>query len=163
MRSVTRSWARCGASSVTRTLRSICSRPRARDIRGRHTIGPADFLRLRSGYTVADAATVFDQAFAREDIIECGCNMHARRYFVKALDGGEARAAIAIDAYQALYGIEKEARDLEPRERLRLRRERSAPIFNKLLEVGRVPQRRRGLLHCASVERSTISRTSKCR
>ena len=99
-----------------------------------HTIGPADFLRLRSGYTVADAATVFDQAFAREDIIECGCNMHARRYFVKALDGGEPRAAIAIDAYQALYGIEKEARDLEPRERLRLRRERSAPIFNKLLE-----------------------------
>ncbi|MBK8014478.1 MAG: IS66 family transposase [Deltaproteobacteria bacterium] len=99
-----------------------------------HTIGPVDFLRLRSGYTVADAATVFDQAFKREDIIECGCNMHARRYFVKALDGGEARAAIAINAYQALYGIEKEARDLEPRERLRLRRERSAPIFNKLLE-----------------------------
>ncbi|MBK8012052.1 MAG: transposase [Deltaproteobacteria bacterium] len=103
-----------------------------------HTIGPVDFLRLRSGYTVADAATVFDQAFAREDIIECGCNMHARRYFVKALDGGEPRAAIAIaiaiDAYQALYCIEKEARDLEPRERLRLRRDRSAPIFNKLLE-----------------------------
>ncbi|MBK8014459.1 MAG: IS66 family transposase [Deltaproteobacteria bacterium] len=99
-----------------------------------HTIGPADFLRLRSGYTVADAATVFDQAFAREDIIECGCHMHARRYFVKALDGGEPRAAIAIDAYQALYGIEKDAKDLEPRERLRLRHERSAPIFAKLLE-----------------------------
>ncbi|MCB9655219.1 MAG: transposase [Deltaproteobacteria bacterium] len=30
--------------------------------------------------------------------------------------------------------MEKEARDLEPRERLRLRRDRSAPIFNKLLE-----------------------------
>jgi len=60
--------------------------------------------------------------------------MHARRYFVKALDGGEPRAAIALDAYQALYGIEKEARDLEPDERLRVRHERSAPIFAKLLE-----------------------------
>ena len=40
--------------------------------------------------------------------------MHARRYFVKAMDGGDARAAVAIDAYQALYGIEKDARDLSP-------------------------------------------------
>ena len=100
----------------------------------RHTIGPADFLALRTGYTVADAATVFDQAFARDGIIECGCHMHARRYFVKALDGGDARAAIAIDAYQALYGIEKDARDLPPNERLAVRSERSAPIFAKLLE-----------------------------
>ena len=60
--------------------------------------------------------------------------MHARRYFVKAMDGGDARAAIAIDAYQALYGIEKDARDLSPNERLAVRRERSAPIFAKLLE-----------------------------
>ena len=99
-----------------------------------HTIGPADFLELRTGYTIADAATVFDKTFARDGIIECGCHMHARRYFVKAMDGGDARAAIAIDAYQALYGIEKDARDLSPNERLAVRRERSAPIFAKLLE-----------------------------
>ena len=100
----------------------------------RHTIGPADYLGLRTGYTVADAASVFDKAFERDGIIECGCNMHARRYFVRALDAGDARAAIAIDAYHALYGLEKEARDQEPVERLRLRQQRSAPIFAKLLE-----------------------------
>jgi transposase len=100
----------------------------------RHTIGPADFLALRTGLTVADAASVFDQAFERDDIIECGCNMHARRYFVKALDGGDSRAALALDAYQVLYGIEREAREVSPDARLRLRQERSAPIFAKMLE-----------------------------
>lgn len=101
-----------------------------------HTIGPADFLGLREGLAVADAAGVFDKAFEREGIIECGCNMHARRYFVKALDRGDGRAALAIDAYQILYGIEREARDLElgPAERLALRQERSAPIFSRLLK-----------------------------
>ena len=97
-------------------------------------VGPEDFLALRTGYTVADAATVFDKTFQREGIIECGCNMHARRSFAKALDGGDARAAIALDAYQVLYRLEKEARTLEPHERLKLRQERSAPIFEKLLE-----------------------------
>jgi transposase len=100
----------------------------------RHTIGPADFLGLRTGLTVADAASVFEQTFARDDIIECGCNMHARRYFVKALDAGDSRAALAIDAYQVLYRIEREARELSPDERLQLRQERSAPIFAKMLE-----------------------------
>lgn len=41
-------------------------------------LGPAEVLALRRGYTVADAATVFDSSFVREGIIECGCNMHAR-------------------------------------------------------------------------------------
>lgn len=99
----------------------------------RHTIGPGDFLALRQGLTVADAAGVFERAFARDGIIECGCNTHARRYFVKAFDGGDNRAAVALDTFQALYGIEREARELDPTERLALRQERSAPLFSKLL------------------------------
>ncbi|MEO1334844.1 MAG: IS66 family transposase [Myxococcota bacterium] len=100
----------------------------------RNIIGPADFLGLRTGLTVADAASVFDKAFERDDIIECGCNIHARRYFGRALDNGDARAAIAIAAYKALYKIEDEARDLTPSERLIIRQQRSAPIFMKMVE-----------------------------
>lgn len=37
------------------------------------------------------------------ELIECGCNMHARRYFVKALDAGDQRAALALAAYKKLY------------------------------------------------------------
>jgi len=51
-------------------------------------MGPEEMLSLRDGLTVADASNAFDASFLREELIECGCNMHARRYFVKALDAG---------------------------------------------------------------------------
>jgi len=38
--------------------------------------GPHDILLLRKGLTVADASNLFDESFARPDLIECGCNMH---------------------------------------------------------------------------------------
>lgn len=97
-------------------------------------IGPEDFLGLRQGYTVADAAGVFDKTFARESIIECGCHMHARRYFVKALDAGDKRAALPLEAWQSLYKIEDEAKALDPEQRLLLRQERSLPLFASLLK-----------------------------
>jgi transposase len=89
-------------------------------------LGPADVLKLRQGYTVADAATMFDRSFRREGIVECGCNMHARRYFVKALDAGDARAALPLAAFKSLYEIEASIRDRDAEsralERDRLRR-----------------------------------------
>lgn len=69
-------------------------------------LGPEDILKLRSGYTVADASSLFDQSFNREELIECGCNMHARRYWTKALDAGDTRAALPLAAYKKLYEIE---------------------------------------------------------
>lgn len=48
-------------------------------------------LKLRDGPTVADAANVFDVSFKRPGLLECGCNMHSRRYFVKALDAGDLK------------------------------------------------------------------------
>lgn len=48
----------------------------------------------------------------REDVSDCDCNMHARRYFVKALDGGDERAALVIGAFKGLYQVEEEARHL---------------------------------------------------
>ena len=51
-------------------------------------IGPEDLLAKRKGYVVADATGVFDASFKRPSLIECGCNMHSRRYFRKALGAG---------------------------------------------------------------------------
>lgn len=95
-------------------------------------IGPADMLALRTGYTVADASNLFDASFKRPDLIECGCNMHARRYFVKALDAGDTRAALPIAAYKKIYEIESEIASLHPSEKLAKRIEQSRPVFDEL-------------------------------
>jgi transposase len=95
-------------------------------------MGPEDVLALREGPTVADASNLFDKSFQRAALIECGCNMHGRRYFVKALDAGDQRAALAIAAYRKLYEIEDELRELDPEARLAARRARSKPVFDEL-------------------------------
>jgi hypothetical protein len=98
-------------------------------------LGPQDMLDLREGPTVADASGLFDASFAKEKLIECGCNMHARRYFVKALDAGDKRAALPIAAYKKLYELEREQREqiLDPDAVLAQRRERSRPIWDELV------------------------------
>lgn len=95
-------------------------------------MGPEDMLSLRDGLTVADASNAFDASFLRAELIECGCNMHARRYFVKALDAGDQRAALAIAAYRKLYKIEDEIRGLDADAKLVERRKQSKPVFDEL-------------------------------
>lgn len=96
-------------------------------------LGPEDMLTRRTGYTVADASNLYDASFERGDLIECGCNMHGRRYFAKALDGGDARAALPIAAYKKLYEIEAKLRGSGADERLIVRRSESAPVWAELV------------------------------
>jgi transposase len=96
-------------------------------------IGPEEFLANRKGYTVADAASVFDRSFKRDDLIECGCNMHARRKFVVALDGGDQRAALPIAGFKKLYEIEAKIHDVDDDERLAVRDEESRPVYDALV------------------------------
>jgi transposase len=97
-------------------------------------MGPKDILSLREGYTVADAASQFDASFAeRPNLIECGCNMHGRRYLTKALDAGDTRAALPLAAYKRLYEIEDEIRDLDPDGKLAVRIAKSKPVFDELV------------------------------
>jgi hypothetical protein len=95
-------------------------------------LGPEDMLKLRKGFTVADASGLFDASFERDDLIECGCNMHGRRYFVKALDAGDVRAALPIAAYKRLYEIEDKVRDLDDAGRLAVRQDDSKPVWDEL-------------------------------
>jgi transposase len=96
-------------------------------------LGPSDVLAKRTGLTVADASSLFDEAFKRGALLECGCNMHARRYFTKALDAGDTRAALPVAAFKKLYDIERAAKDALPDERQRIRQTQSKPVYDDLL------------------------------
>lgn len=104
-------------------------------------MGPEDVLALREGPTVADASNLFDASFSRPALIECGCNMHARRYFVKALDGGDKRAALPLAGYKKLYEIEAEIGDPDPDARLAARLERGREVWDSLVHWCRVRQK----------------------
>ncbi len=96
-------------------------------------IGPEEFLALRTGYVVADASNLFDASFKSGERIEVGCSMHARRYFVKALDANDVRAAAPIAAFKALYDIESTVKDATPEQRREARQARSKPVYDELI------------------------------
>jgi hypothetical protein len=96
-------------------------------------LGPEQMLAFRTGYTVADASTLFDKSFHRKELIECGCNMHARRYFKKALDAGDRRAALPLAIFKKLYEIEERGAPLSHEARLALRQKESQPVYTELV------------------------------
>jgi hypothetical protein len=59
--------------------------------------------------------------------------MHGRRYFVKALDAGDVRAAIPIAAFKAIYDVEADTAEMSPEDRLERRQARSKPVYDELL------------------------------
>ena len=70
-----------------------------------------------------------------------GCNDHARRKFVKALEQGDTRAQKVIDLYRVLYMVERKARkkQMGMAELLALRQKESVPIWEQLeAEVNRL-------------------------
>ncbi len=95
-----------------------------------------EYLKKREGYIQADAFpgynTVFDVAGSKS--IEVACWMHARRYFVVALESGDLRAAIPLKLIKGMYEIEAEATEARasPGERLEMRLTRSAPLRDEL-------------------------------
>ena len=100
-------------------------------------LGPESVLGMRAiagrRFVVADAAGLFDASFADGRLVELGCNMHGRRYFEKAFDAKDARAALPIAAYKKLYDIEESVADASANERLAARREQARPVYDELL------------------------------
>jgi transposase len=100
-----------------------------------YDLGPEDVLSMReAGFVVADADNKFDASFAREELLECGCTMHARRYFVRALDAGNKRAAFPLKAFKKLYLLEEKFADdgLEGEALAEARRARAGPVWEAL-------------------------------
>jgi len=96
-------------------------------------VGPEDYLAMRKGPIVADASNLFDETFRSSERMEVGCNMHGRRYFVKALEANDVRASVPIAAFKALYEVEAAAREMDVEARHRERQQRSKPVYAELL------------------------------
>jgi hypothetical protein len=96
-------------------------------------VGPLEFLARRRGFVVADAANVFDAAYASGERIEIGCTVHARRSIVKALEANDARASVAVAAFRALYDLEADVADESDERRLAERQRRSKPVYEELV------------------------------
>lgn len=93
----------------------------------------AKFLGARSGWLQGDGYAGYEQLYRKEcPCIEVGCWSHARRYFVKAEDGGDKRARRPLAIIGALFAVEKEAKNLPHEERLAMRQARSRPILDRL-------------------------------
>ena len=103
--------------------------------------GPSRFLEGFRGYLQADAFSGYDGIYAGGDVVEVGCNAHARRKFIEAQTTDPARAAAALAYYRQLYAIETaikaEIAKLPPDAdeparaaiRLRVRQERAVPVL----------------------------------
>jgi transposase len=106
---------------------------------------PAEFLEGWTGTLVVDAYGGYDAALATEGRSTALCVAHARRKFDELVKANASPvAAEAIGRIAWLYRIEAEARELPSHERLRLRQERSKPLWEQLhlwlrLERSRVP------------------------
>lgn len=87
------------------------------------------FLGNWSGSLVCDDFSGYKASFASGSVVEVGCMAHARRKFFDLHKANKsALAQTALEFIGQLYGIEREAKDKPPDERLRLRRSRSRPI-----------------------------------
>ena len=104
--------------------------------------GPSRFLEGFHGFLQADAFSGYDGIYAGGDVVEVGCNAHARRKFIEAQASDAARSAAALAHYRELYAIEKEIKaeiaKLPPDAdeatraaiRLRVRQERAVPVWD---------------------------------
>src|SRR5215475_3938826 len=100
----------------------------------RERAGPEKFLKGYRGYLQADAYGGYDAFFKNpaRGLIEVGCWAHARRHHYKALDSDQAHMGPALLLIGQLYRVEKQARELSAKDRLRLRQLHALPILDKL-------------------------------
>jgi len=72
--------------------------------------GPSQFLQDYRGFLQADAFGGYDGIYMGGQVVEVGCNAHARRKFIEAQTSDACRAAAGLAFYRELYAIEKKIR-----------------------------------------------------
>jgi hypothetical protein len=95
--------------------------------------GPEHVLARRQGYVVADTPRRRDAQLQRQGLVECGCNLRARRYFLKAQESGDARARIPLVALGKLYEVEKNIHGRAPDAKHAERQRTSKPLYDDLV------------------------------
>jgi transposase len=114
---------------------------------GRGSKYPMEFLQGWAGTLVVDAYAGYDSVVAQPGRQVAYCLAHARRAFDELIKTSTAASPVAAEAVRRiawLYRIEAEVRSLDREERLRIRHERSRPLWDELhlwlqLERTRVP------------------------
>lgn|SRR5690554_780682 len=99
---------------------------------GRDANAPRHMLKDYKGYLQTDGYQAYMQYGNMKGVTHLACWAHARRYFIDAQDQDKARSEYALVRIQALYAIERNAKDMTPEERKELRLEKSLPILNEL-------------------------------
>jgi transposase len=96
--------------------------------------GPKYFLKDYNQVLLADAYGGYNGVVAVNGIVRARCWAHLGRKIIDAEKTAPEIAREAIDVVRTLYAVEKQARDASFEERLRLRREQSAPGLARLRE-----------------------------
>lgn len=86
-----------------------------------------------AGTIQTDAYEVYDSLKkVIPNLVRIGCAAHAQRKFRRALRDGDRRAIGFIAQFRRLYRLEREAKDLAPEDRHRIRQEQATPLWADL-------------------------------
>jgi hypothetical protein len=94
--------------------------------------GPQQFLQEYQQVLLADAYGGYNGVVAGNQMTRAGCWSHARRKLIEAEKAAPQIAQEAAALLRALYGVEKQAKDLSFAQRLELRQAQSAPVLAEL-------------------------------
>ena len=102
--------------------------------KGRGRDGPEEILKNYKGALQTDGYIAYDSFGKKDNMILLACMAHARRKFEHELENDPERAGYVLKKMQALYKIERTAREQQMSfaERKALRQKESAPILNEL-------------------------------
>ena len=95
---------------------------------------PLKFLEGYRGYVHADAYSGYDELFRREEIIEVGCWVHARRKFDEATSSRPKEATEVMAWIAKLYKVEAECAEMSLSERYEVREQRSRAILDGIFQ-----------------------------
>ena len=100
--------------------------------RGRNKEFPAEILKDFKGYLQTDGYAAYDQFRKRDGVTLLHCMAHARRKFKEAENNDKERSTYALKAFQEIYTIEREIKDLSGEERKTIRQKSIVPKLEEL-------------------------------
>jgi transposase len=94
--------------------------------------GPKRFLKDYGQVLLADGYAGYNGVVVGNAITRAGCWAHMKRKIIDAEKSAPESAKEAVERVRALYAVERQGKDASIAERLKLRREQSAPLLAEL-------------------------------
>jgi transposase len=94
--------------------------------------GPKEFLKDYTQVLLADAYGGYNGVVAGNAITRAGCWSHARRKFVEAEKSAPEIAREAVARIDALFAVERQAKDVSVAERMELQQKQAVPLLAEL-------------------------------